>query len=170
VLEGVALAFTMAGRPRGEGGTVGEITVTGGGARLPYWGEVLAAARLHALAGRSRTIERGGQHSPNRASAPAAVTVISPRCRLLHEDVQSMVNASATPSSTARSNPRGGVRVHSEKTPRALGSLCGVRSPTNKEGNGDRERKPGRWPRYQSRMIGFSGQAATQSSALRGLT
>jgi len=27
-----------------KGGTVGDITVTGGGARLPYWGELLAAA------------------------------------------------------------------------------------------------------------------------------
>ena len=27
-----------------KGGSVGEISVTGGGARLPYWGQLLAAA------------------------------------------------------------------------------------------------------------------------------
>jgi xylulokinase len=27
-----------------KGGSIGEINVTGGGARLPYWGELLAAA------------------------------------------------------------------------------------------------------------------------------
>jgi xylulokinase len=45
VLEGVALAFTDGLDVLIEkGGTVGDITVTGGGARLPYWGELLAAA------------------------------------------------------------------------------------------------------------------------------
>lgn len=45
VLEGVALAFADGLDVLVEkGGTVGDITVTGGGARLPYWGELLAAA------------------------------------------------------------------------------------------------------------------------------
>ncbi len=44
-LEGVALAFAD-GRDvlLEKGGTIGEISVTGGGSRLPYWGELLAAA------------------------------------------------------------------------------------------------------------------------------
>ena len=45
VLDGVALAFADGLDVLVEkGGTVGDITVTGGGARLPYWGELLAAA------------------------------------------------------------------------------------------------------------------------------
>ena len=45
VLEGVALAFADGLDVLVEkGGTVGDVTVTGGGARLPYWGELLAAA------------------------------------------------------------------------------------------------------------------------------
>ena len=45
VLEGVALAFADGLDVLVErDGTVGDITVTGGGARLPYWGELLAAA------------------------------------------------------------------------------------------------------------------------------
>lgn len=44
-LEGVALAFADGLDVLVEkGGTVGEISVTGGGARLPYWGQLLAAA------------------------------------------------------------------------------------------------------------------------------
>jgi xylulokinase len=45
VLEGVALAFADGLDVLLErGGWVDEISVTGGGARLPYWGELLAAA------------------------------------------------------------------------------------------------------------------------------
>jgi xylulokinase len=45
VLEGVALAFADGMDVLLEkGGTIGDISVTGGGARLPYWGELLAAA------------------------------------------------------------------------------------------------------------------------------
>src|SRR5450631_3640354 len=45
VLEGVALAFADGLDVLLEkGGAVGEISVTGGGARLPYWGQLLAAA------------------------------------------------------------------------------------------------------------------------------
>ena len=45
VLEGVALAFADGLDVLVEkGGSVAEISVTGGGARLPYWGQLLAAA------------------------------------------------------------------------------------------------------------------------------
>jgi xylulokinase len=45
VLEGVALAFADGRDVLVEkGGSIGEITVTGGGARYGYWGELLAAA------------------------------------------------------------------------------------------------------------------------------
>jgi xylulokinase len=45
VLEGVALAFADGIDVLVEnGGTVGEISVTGGGARFAYWGQLLAAA------------------------------------------------------------------------------------------------------------------------------
>jgi xylulokinase len=53
-LEGVALAFADALDVLVEkGGSVGDITVTGGGARLPYWGELLAAALKRPLTYRS---------------------------------------------------------------------------------------------------------------------
>jgi len=45
VLEGVAHAFADGLQVVLEkGGSIGDITVTGGGARLPYWGKLLAAA------------------------------------------------------------------------------------------------------------------------------
>jgi xylulokinase len=45
VLEGVAHAFADGLEVLLEkGGSIGDITVTGGGARLPYWGKLLAAA------------------------------------------------------------------------------------------------------------------------------
>jgi xylulokinase len=57
VLEGVAFAFTDGLDVLLEkGGSIGEISVTGGGARLPYWGEVLASAL-----GRPLTYRRGGE-------------------------------------------------------------------------------------------------------------
>jgi xylulokinase len=57
VLEGVALAFADGLDVLVEkGGAVGDITVTGGGARLPYWGELLAAAL-----NRSMTYRSGGE-------------------------------------------------------------------------------------------------------------
>jgi xylulokinase len=53
-LEGVALAFVDGLEVLLEkGGSIGEITVTGGGARLPYWGELLAAALNRSLAYRT---------------------------------------------------------------------------------------------------------------------
>jgi xylulokinase len=50
VLEGVALAFADGLDVLLEkGGWVDEISITGGGARLPYWGELLAAALARPL-------------------------------------------------------------------------------------------------------------------------
>ncbi len=57
VLEGVALAFADGLDVLTErGDAVGEINVTGGGARLPYWGRLIAAALRRPLTYRS-----GGQ-------------------------------------------------------------------------------------------------------------
>ncbi len=54
VLEGVALAFADGLDVLTErGDTVGEINVTGGGARLPYWGRLIAAALRRPLTYRS---------------------------------------------------------------------------------------------------------------------
>jgi xylulokinase len=54
VLEGVALAFADGLEVLAEGGTViDEINVTGGGARLPYWGRLLAAALQRPLSYRA---------------------------------------------------------------------------------------------------------------------
>ena len=56
-LEGVALAFADGLDVLLEkGGSIGEISVTGGGARLPYWGELLAAALQRPL-----TYRAGGE-------------------------------------------------------------------------------------------------------------
>lgn len=56
-LEGVALAFADGLEVLLEkGGSIGEISVTGGGARLPYWGELLAAALQRPL-----TYRAGGE-------------------------------------------------------------------------------------------------------------
>lgn len=57
VLEGVALAFADGLDVLLEkGGSIGEISVTGGGARLPYWGELLSAALRRPL-----TYRAGGE-------------------------------------------------------------------------------------------------------------
>ncbi len=54
VLEGVALAFADGLEVLTEkGDPVGEISVTGGGARLPYWGKLIAAALRRPLTYRS---------------------------------------------------------------------------------------------------------------------
>ncbi len=56
-LEGVALGFADGLDVLLEkGGAIGEISVTGGGSRLPYWGELLAAAL-----GRSLTYRRDSE-------------------------------------------------------------------------------------------------------------
>jgi xylulokinase len=57
VLEGVAFAFADGMDVLLEtGGSIGEISVTGGGARLPYWGELLAS-----VLGRSLTYRQGSE-------------------------------------------------------------------------------------------------------------
>ena len=57
VLEGVALAFADGMDVLLEkGGSMAQISVTGGGARLPYWGELLAAALQRPL-----TYRAGGE-------------------------------------------------------------------------------------------------------------
>ena len=57
VLEGVALAFADGKDALLEsGGTIGDVSVTGGGARLPYWGRILASAIDHPL-----TYREGGE-------------------------------------------------------------------------------------------------------------
>jgi xylulokinase len=57
VLEGVALAFADGMDALLEsGGEIGDISVTGGGARLPYWGRILASAIDHPL-----TYREGGE-------------------------------------------------------------------------------------------------------------
>lgn len=57
VLEGVAFAFADGLDVLTEqGGEIGQVSVTGGGARLPYWGEVIAAAL-----GRPLTYHSGGE-------------------------------------------------------------------------------------------------------------
>jgi xylulokinase len=57
VLEGVALAFADGMDVLLEaGGEIGDISVTGGAARLPYWGRILASAIDHPL-----TYREGGE-------------------------------------------------------------------------------------------------------------
>jgi xylulokinase len=57
VLEGVALAFADGMDALLEsGGEIGDISVTGGAARLPYWGRILASAINHPL-----TYREGGE-------------------------------------------------------------------------------------------------------------
>jgi xylulokinase len=92
VLEGVALAFTDGLDVLVEkGGTVGEISVTGGGARLPFWGEVLAAALNRPLtyrqggevgaalgAARLARLALGGGKAEDVCVAPAMERVVEP--------------------------------------------------------------------------------------------
>ena len=98
VLEGVALAFADGldvllekRRP------VGEISVTGGGARLPYWGELLAAAlnrpltyrlggEVGARAGRraAGAPRRDGGESPRRCALRRRSCGFEPRRSLSH--------------------------------------------------------------------------------------
>jgi xylulokinase len=57
VLEGVAFAFADGKDALLEsGGKLGDVSVTGGGARLPYWGSILASALDHPL-----TYREGGE-------------------------------------------------------------------------------------------------------------
>ena len=95
VLEGVALAFADGLDVLVEkGGTVGEITVTGGGARLPYWGELLAAALNRPMtyrlggevgaalgAARLARLALGTERPEDVCVAPPVERVVRARCR-----------------------------------------------------------------------------------------
>ncbi len=73
VLEGVALAFADGLDVLVEkGGSVGEISVTGGGARIPYWGELLAAAL-----GRPMTYRTGSEIGAALGAARLARLAVS---------------------------------------------------------------------------------------------
>ncbi len=93
VLEGVALAFADGLDVLLEkGGSIDEISVTGGGARLPYWGQLLAAALNRPLTYRvggevgaalgaarlARLALGGGQPSEEVCVAPPVDRVVQP--------------------------------------------------------------------------------------------
>jgi xylulokinase len=96
VLEGVAHAFTDGLDVLLEtGGTVGEISVTGGGARLAYWGQLLASALNRPLtyrvggevgaalgAARLARIALTGEQPEEVCVAPQAERVIEPDAAL----------------------------------------------------------------------------------------
>lgn len=96
VLEGVALAFADGLDVLLEkGGSIDSITVTGGGARLPYWGELLSAAlnrpltyrvgaEVGAALGAARLARLALSSEPvdSVCTAPAAARVIEPRADL----------------------------------------------------------------------------------------
>lgn len=91
-LEGVALAFVDGLDVLLEkGGSIGDITVTGGGARLPYWGELLAAALNRPLtyraggevgaalgAARLARLAVGGERPETVCQAPPVARVVQP--------------------------------------------------------------------------------------------
>jgi xylulokinase len=95
-LEGVALAFADGLDVLLEkGGSIGDITVTGGGARLPYWGELLAAALTRPLAYRTGSevgaalgaarlarLALGGDRVEDVCTAPPIGRVVQPDAAL----------------------------------------------------------------------------------------
>jgi xylulokinase len=93
VLEGVALAFADGLDVLLEsGGRIDEISMTGGGARLPYWGELLAAAlnrpltyRAGSEIGAALGAARLGRMAATGA-APATVCRLPPVVRVVHPD------------------------------------------------------------------------------------
>jgi xylulokinase len=96
VLEGVALAFADGLDVLLEkGGSIGEVTVTGGGARLPYWGDLLAAALDRPLtyrvggevgaalgAARLARLALGGARTQDVCVAPPIGRVVQPDAAL----------------------------------------------------------------------------------------
>jgi xylulokinase len=96
VLEGVALAFADGLDVLLEkGGTIGEITVTGGGSRLPHWGELLASALNRPLtyrvggevgaalgAARLGRLALGGARTEEVCVAPPIDRVVQPNTAL----------------------------------------------------------------------------------------
>jgi xylulokinase len=95
VLEGVALAFADGMDVLLEhGGVVDEISVTGGGARLPYWGTLLAAALNRALTYRLGS-EIGAAMGAARLArlaltgeAPRSVCVMPPIAQVIQPDAE----------------------------------------------------------------------------------
>ena len=95
VLEGVALAFADGMDVLLEnGGGVGEISVTGGGARFGYWGQLLAAALNRPLTYRVGS-EIGAAMGAARLArlaetgeSPQAVCVMPPISHLIHPDAE----------------------------------------------------------------------------------
>lgn len=97
VLEGVALAFADGLDVLLEkGGSIGSITVTGGGARLPYWGEFLSAALNRPLtyrvggevgaalgAARLARLAVSGESAESVCTAPPAARVAEPDPQLV---------------------------------------------------------------------------------------
>ncbi|MGH8230300.1 MAG: FGGY-family carbohydrate kinase, partial [Steroidobacteraceae bacterium] len=92
VLEGVALAFADGLDVLLEkGGSIGDISVTGGGARLPYWGQLLAAALNRPLsyrqggevgaalgAARLARLALGGEQPEDVCVVPPLLRVVEP--------------------------------------------------------------------------------------------
>jgi xylulokinase len=95
VLEGVALAFADGIDVLLEnGGGVGEISVTGGGARFGYWGQLLAAALNRDLTYRVGS-EIGAAMGAARLArlavtgeSPQAVCVVPPNSHVIRPDVE----------------------------------------------------------------------------------
>jgi xylulokinase len=95
VLEGVALAFADGVDVLLEGGGgVGEISVTGGGARFGYWGQLLAAALNRPLTYRLGS-EIGAAMGAARLArlavtgeSPQAVCVMPPISHVIHPDAE----------------------------------------------------------------------------------
>jgi xylulokinase len=97
VLEGVAHAFADGLEVVLEkGGSIGDITVTGGGARLPYWGTLLAAALNRPLtyrlgsevgaalgAARLGRVAATGERPEDVCTAPPVQTVVQPDAALV---------------------------------------------------------------------------------------
>jgi xylulokinase len=93
VLEGVALAFADGMDVLLEnGGVIGEISVTGGGARFAYWGQLLAAALNRVLTYRAGS-EIGAAmgaarlaHLALTGESPPAVCVMPPIAHVIQPD------------------------------------------------------------------------------------
>jgi xylulokinase len=96
VLEGVALAFADGLDVLLEkGGSIDAISVTGGGARLPYWGQLLAAAlnrpltyRVGGEVGAALGAARLGRLALGGSQSPADICVAPPIDRVVQPDAE----------------------------------------------------------------------------------
>jgi xylulokinase len=94
VLEGVALAFADGLDVLLEkGGSIDAISVTGGGARLPYWGQLLAAAlnrpltyRVGGEVGAALGAARLGRLALGETQTPADICSAPPIDRVVQPD------------------------------------------------------------------------------------